>query len=103
MTVRFKMNFGGNDPMFGEDTAFGIMPFVKIPTGTALSNNHTEGGLILMYGWDFTEGWDLGFMLELDAGYHETDDDTSLDIGIRVGLNRAAEDFGAFSGFTWRY
>ena len=35
----------GNDPGRG-DTAFGVMPFVKIPTGGETSNDKSEGGLM---------------------------------------------------------
>lgn len=31
------------------------------------------------------------------------DDDLVLDVGVRVGLNDAAEDVGVFTGFTWRH
>lgn len=73
VTARFKWNLWGND---GGDTAFALFPFVKIPTGTALSNGEWEGGLILPFSVDLAEGWGLGLMAEIDlvdagAGSHE--------------------------------
>jgi len=72
VTIRLKINLWGND---GGQTAFGIMPFVKIPTGTELSNDEFEGGFIAMLGWDVAETWGLGVMAEIDAVYDSTDDD----------------------------
>ena len=77
--LRFKVNLWGNDPVPGQTTAFGIMPFIKIPTGAGLSNGHAEGGVIAMFGWDVAETWGLGFQVELDAVYDEEDDDTDLE------------------------
>lgn len=73
--MRLKINFWGNDE---GDTAFGIMPFVKIPTGTELSNDEFEGGLIVPFSMELAEGVGLGLMAELDAVYNEDDDDHDL-------------------------
>ena len=43
--VRFKWNLWGNDG--GGATAGGLLPYVKIPTGTDVSNHEWEGGLIV--------------------------------------------------------
>ena len=51
------------------------MPFIKIPTHTALSNGQAEGGLIVMLGWDAGDTWGLGFQAEVDFVYDEEDDD----------------------------
>lgn len=81
VTLRLKMNVWGNEPspsapkLLGADTAFGVMPLVKIPTGTSVSNGRAEGGVILMLGWDLGETWGLGFMTEFDVVYDPTDDD----------------------------
>jgi Putative MetA-pathway of phenol degradation len=64
ITVRPKVNFWGDD---GGPTAFGLMPFVKIPTNTHdLGNNHVEGGVILPFACHLDAGWDLGAMTEVD-------------------------------------
>jgi len=66
--LRLKQNLWGND---GGETAFAIFPFVKIPTGTALSNGEVEGGLILPFGMDLADGIGLGLMAEIDIVYDE--------------------------------
>jgi hypothetical protein len=44
VTTRLKMNFWGND---GGPTAFGVIPFVKIPSNQDhLGNNAVEGGVV---------------------------------------------------------
>ena len=70
--IRMKVNLWGNE---GGTTAFGIMPFVKIPTDTELSNGEVEGGMIVMLGWNAGETWGLGFQVELDFVYDELEDD----------------------------
>ena len=76
VTLRGKMNFWGND---GGHTAFGIMPFVKLPTaGDALGNGAVEGGVILPLLIRLPSEWELGTMVEVDQarnsaanGYHQ--------------------------------
>jgi hypothetical protein len=63
VVLRLKTNFWGND---GGKTAFAIMPFVKIPTGTELSNDHWEGGIILPLAISLTDRIGFGVMLEAD-------------------------------------
>lgn len=149
--LRLKVNLWGND---GGKTAFAIFPFVKIPAGSALGNDHLEGGLILPLSIELTERLGLGLMAEMDfvhaeeGGYdtefvhtavlgidltsavglyleyvgvcgtggefqyqatfsggltYAINNNIQLDLGIRTGLNSAAEDFGAFTGITWRH
>ncbi|HRQ88521.1 MAG TPA: transporter [Bacteroidia bacterium] len=62
--VRLKHNLWGNE---GGNSAFAVFPFVKIPTGTALSNGKVEGGLILPFAMDLADGIGLGLMAEIDA------------------------------------
>ncbi len=68
--VRFKWNLWGNDG--GGATAGGLLPYVKIPTGTDVSNHEWEGGLIVPFGWDLAENLGLGLQAEVaqnfDAG-----------------------------------
>jgi hypothetical protein len=72
LTIRWKVNLWGNE---GESaTAFGIMPFITIPTGTDLSTDKVEGGFITMLGFDLAEGIGVGLMAEIDA-VHDPDDD----------------------------
>ena len=152
VVVRLKVNFWGNDE---GDTALGILPFIKIPTGTSLSNGRVEAGIALPFGWDISEKVGLGVMPELDLVYNDStgthdigllfstvlgfeiwgpvagyveyvgiaffnggDDHESLlsfggtyevtpnavlDAGVRVGLNRSANDLAVFTGITLRF
>lgn len=64
LTLRAKLNFWGND---SGNTAFGIIPFVTLPTasnGFGVAN--TEGGIILPLNLKLAEGWELGMMTEWD-------------------------------------
>ncbi len=71
VTLRLKYNVWGND---GGKTAFALFPFVKIPTDTAISNGEVEGGLILPFSTDLTDGVGLGLMAEFDAVHDGIDD-----------------------------
>lgn len=150
VTLRLKMNVWGNDE---GATALAVMPYVKIPTGTRLSNNEWEGGLIVPLAVAINDRVSLGLMAQMDlvsdantGGYDlewlnsatvgislterlgmyvelvgvagaSTDfralldggltfavtDNLVFDAGVRIGLNRAAEDIGVFSGMSFRY
>jgi hypothetical protein len=158
LTTRLKINLWGND---GGSTAFALFPYVKIPTGTNLSNDEWEGGVILPFSMDFSDDVSFGAMLQVDlthdanSGSHDVDwihtmvvglpgfmgvpvadplgtyleyvgiagsgagldyqalfsggftwamgDNTQWDVGFRAGLNEAAEDFGVFSGISFRF
>ena len=62
VTLRLKQNLWGND---GGTTALALMPYLKIPTGTELSNNEWEGGLIVPLGINLTDRLYLGLMAEM--------------------------------------
>jgi hypothetical protein len=68
VALRLKVNLWGNDE---GRTALAIMPFVKIPTGTELSNGHWEGGLILPLAIALTDRVGLGLMIEADFVHDE--------------------------------
>lgn len=64
ITTRLKINFWGND---GGPTAFGLMPFVKLPLDASnLRNGKTEGGLIVPLAIELPGGWGMGLMTEVD-------------------------------------
>jgi Putative MetA-pathway of phenol degradation len=64
-TVRVKVNFWGND---GGNTAFGILPFVKIPTSqNGLGNGSVEGGVIFPFAVKLSDTWDVAVQTELDV------------------------------------
>ena len=92
--IRTKVNLWGND---GGTTAFGIMPFVTVPTDTDLSTGEVEGGVIVMLGWDAGERWGLGFQTEVDFVYDETDDDHDTEFlhTVVLGLD-VTEPLGAY-------
>jgi Putative MetA-pathway of phenol degradation len=72
LTIRTKLNFWGND---GGPTAFGVMPFVKIPTNTAgLGNDSVEGGVILPLAVELPHDFSFGTMFEYDVVRNDTDD-----------------------------
>jgi hypothetical protein len=68
--LRLKYNLWGNDE---GDSALALFPLVKIPTGTALSNDEWEGGLIVPFSTSLNDRVGLGLMAEFDVVY---DDDT---------------------------
>lgn len=84
--LRLKANLWGND---GGTTAFGVMPFVKFPTNTELSNGEFEGGLIVMLGWDAGATWGLGFQAEADLVYDpvEGEHDVEFSHTVVVGFD----------------
>lgn len=152
ITTRLKINLWGND---GGPTALAVMPYVKAPTGTRLSNDKWEGGIIMPFGFDIAEGIDVGLMAEADLVYDDAtgsyevewlhsatvgfplterlgmyleyfgiasaaagfqyqaygdagftfafSGNVQLDCGVRIGLTRAAEDIGIFTGISFRY
>ncbi len=68
VTLRLKQNLWGND---GGTTALALMPYVKIPTGTEMSNGEWEGGLIVPLGINLSDRLYLGLMAEMDIVHDE--------------------------------
>lgn len=68
--VRLKYNLWGND---GGKTAGALMPFVTVPSQTAISTGEWEGGLIFPVAVELTEKLGLGFQTELDRVWNEDD------------------------------
>jgi hypothetical protein len=148
ITTRIKFNLWGNDE---GKTALALMPYVRIPAGSNMSNHQVEGGLIIPFSIDLSQKHSLGLMVQLDFVYDEAQvgydvelmhsivlgttlggkwgnyieyfgiegskyraygsggftysprDNLQYDVGIRVGLNKAAEGFGVFTGVSIRY
>jgi len=93
--VRLKINLWGND---AGDTAFAVMPFVKIPTASDdLGNDEVEGGLIFPWATELADNLSLGLMAETDFVYDEADDDYDIDLlasaALGIGLT---ESLGAY-------
>ncbi len=95
VVVRLKVNFWGNDE---GDTALGILPFIKIPTGTSVSNGQVEAGIALPFGWDINEKVGLGVMPELDLVYNETTG--THDLGLLFSTVLGFEIFGPVAGYV---
>ncbi|RYD17883.1 MAG: transporter [Verrucomicrobiaceae bacterium] len=68
--VRLKWNLWGND---GGKTAGALMPFVTIPSQTAVSTEEWEGGLIFPVAIELSDKVGLGFQTELDRVWNEDD------------------------------
>ncbi|MGC4015966.1 MAG: transporter [Luteolibacter sp.] len=63
VTLRWKHNLWGND---GGESAMALMPFVNIPTQTAISTGEWEGGLIAPLAFELGEDLGLTTQLEID-------------------------------------
>ncbi len=68
VTLRLKWNLWGNDE---GDTAFGLLPYVKFPLQTSVTNGRWEGGLIVPFAWDLTDRLSLGAQVEVANAYDE--------------------------------
>lgn len=66
--LRLKVNLWGND---AGRTAFAFFPFLKIPSGSELSNDEVEGGIILPFSIELNDRWSLGLMAETDFVHDE--------------------------------
>lgn len=65
VTIRVKHNLWGND---GGQTAFALMPYLKIPTNSNdLGNNDVEFGLNAPLAIDLGDGYGLGLMSRIDV------------------------------------
>lgn len=70
--VRWKRNLWGND---GGASAMALMPFVALPSQTAVSLGEWEGGLIVPVSMDLCEGLGMGFQVEVDRAWDEASGD----------------------------
>jgi hypothetical protein len=94
--LRCKTNLWGND---GGGTAFGVMPFLKLPTNQGdLGNRAVEGGIILPLAIQLPGAWDLGTMVEVD---HAQDSETSDYHEELIGSVTVSHDIiGRLSGYV---
>lgn len=110
VTTRLKFNVWGND---GGPTAFAIMPFVKWAlSASEIRNGETEGGVILILGFELPAGWGSAVMTELDfvsdgGGGHETEWINSItfahDLTGRLGgYVEFVAVTGTAPGFRWQ-
>jgi hypothetical protein len=95
ITARLKINFWGND---GGATAFGIMPFVKLPLeSSSLRNGRTEGGVILPLAVALPGGWGMGVMTEVDF---VSDDDGGHDAEWVNSITLSHDLVGHLGGYV---
>lgn len=103
LTPRLKINLWGND---GGETAFALLPFVKVPVNTdRLGNDAVEGGMILPLAVKLPAGWDMGleaaascFRNNIGSGYHaEFIQTVTFDHAIIGKLNGYGEFFSDIS------
>jgi hypothetical protein len=95
VTLRLKTNFWGND---GGATAFGMMPFLKLPTAhDDLGNGAVEGGVIVPLLFRLSEDWEIGTDVVVaharnasQGGYHQ-----EFLQSVTVG-----HDIGKWSGYV---
>lgn len=118
--LRAKLNLWGNDGGF---TAFGLLPFIKVPTATDnLGNNHVEGGLILPLQINLSDDTSIGAQLEGDLLRNDANTGYGSDLAFSAVLDqhligplagyveyvgilpiRLGETYSAYfdAGFTW--
>ena len=94
--VRLKINTWGNN---SGDTAFAIMPFVRLPTHADVfgENGKTEGGLILPIAFKLPGDWESAAMLEVDAVRNENNDGYVAELLESITFGH--EISGALGGF----
>jgi Putative MetA-pathway of phenol degradation len=89
-TVKLKFNLWGND---GGKTAFGIVPFMKIPTNqNGLGNDSIEGGLILPLAINLSDTWDVGLQTEFDLNKDSTNTKYNVSFANSVSLGHKLSD-----------
>lgn len=73
LDIRYKFNLWGND---GGPNAAAVMPYITLPTHSDRldSNREVTGGVILPFGTELDNGWNVGFMLQFDIVRNEADD-----------------------------
>jgi Putative MetA-pathway of phenol degradation len=95
VTLRYKHNLWGND---GGRSALALLPFLTVPTQTAVGSQDWSCGLAVPYARDLGHGLNLGLMLELDAvadaetGGHDLAVLTSATLGMEL-----TERWGGFT------
>jgi hypothetical protein len=82
-TLRLKLNAWGDD---GGATAFGVMPFVTLPTAKdGLGSGQVETGLILPLAVQAPLELDVATMIEVDYAYHDDHYGLTLVLSGSVG------------------
>lgn len=99
--LRMKYNLWGNDE---GDTALALFPFVKVPTGSALSNGEWEGGLIVPISTQLSQRVSLGLMAEFDLVYDDVSRNHEFEflhsVVVGIGLTERLGTFIEYIGIT---
>ncbi|MBI5381709.1 MAG: transporter [Opitutae bacterium] len=99
VTLRCKFNFWGND---GGDSALGLMPFIKFPTGrTGLGNSAVEGGVLLPFSHALPLGWSCGAQTEIDLMKNATGGGRHLEFINTITFSRTI--VGELGGYVEVY
>lgn len=97
--LRLKVNLWGND---SGRTAFALLPFVKIPTDTELSNGALEGGLILPLSIELNDRFNVGVQAEIDFVRDEATGDYEQEYShtavLGIGLTDAVGAYVEYLG-----
>lgn len=93
ITARLKYNVIGND---SGDFGFAVMPFVVLPSGTEVSTEKLQAGIILPTSLDLNNKWGIGSQIEFgrfyqDEGSHEWGLTHTVVLGYEV-----SESFGVY-------
>jgi len=118
--LRAKINLWGND---GGTTAFGLLPFIKVPTANnGLGNRHVEGGLILPLQINLSDDTSIGLEVEGDILRNDSNTGYGSDVSYSAVFDqhligplagyieyvgvlpiRLGETYSAYldGGFTW--
>jgi hypothetical protein len=76
IALRLKWNLWGNDE---GDTAFALFPYVKAPSGSDVSNDKWEGGIIFPWAAEICDGVGFGMQAEFAYVWDEEDRDHDID------------------------
>ncbi len=95
LLLRLKVNLWGND---SGATALGVLPFVKIPSGSPVSNDRVEGGVAVPFSWDFAEGFSLGLMGQFDVFF--SDDTGEHEVAFLQSAVLGFDIYGPLGGYT---
>lgn len=95
LTLRTKFNVWGND---GGTTAFGLMPFLTLPTGSnEFGVSGVEGGLIPLLAIELPAGFSTTFMPELDL---VRNDEGRYELQVFATGTLSHDLYGALGGFV---
>ncbi len=94
MELRLKWNLWGND---SGKTAGAVMPYVSIPSHTAVSTGEWEGGVIFPIAIELTDKLGLGMQIEAARAWNDDDSEYDWDIlhSAVLGIS-ITEKLGAF-------